>query len=135
MFKIDINHVKSLYSLIFFGVIVIVSASFIIIAQNDLYEVLEKQQDRKILYMLSQVSPETRFYSINGDVYTLYDDKWIKIGYAFLTTTKGYNSDIKILVGLKSSNTISGIYVVSHMESKGYAGGALKFCFFCQTVY
>ncbi len=78
-------------------------------------EALEKQ---KIETMLSEMFPEMTRYTVEDEIYTVYENEH-RLGYAFIAVGKGYGGDINILVGLEDQETIKGITVISHTETPG----------------
>jgi len=73
-------------------------------------------------------------WAVDDDLYTLYNAEDMILGYAFLSIGKGYGGDISILVGLKDSETIKGILILSHQETPGIGTRAMEPIFIDQFI-
>lgn len=71
---------------------------------------------------LHSIFPEARFYIADdeSEIYTVFNNRRQKIGYAFYANGWGYVGEIILVVGLQDKNTIKGIYVISHNETPSY---------------
>jgi len=55
--------------------------------------------------------------------YKVYDKNGNRLGTGFVTTGRGYNGSISVAVGIdSSSNRITGIKIIKHMETPEYGG-------------
>ena len=83
---------------------------------------LESQQDQKTIEMLKGIFPEASFYSLEDELYIIYDNSRYEIGYAFYAKGRGFSEIITVLVGLQDKETIKSIAVISHNEHLGGYG-------------
>ncbi len=83
---------------------------------------IELQHDPQEISLLQSVFPDAYGYNTRNDIFTVYDDKNDKLGYAFTATGNGYSGEIRIMVGLEDSETIKNIYVLAHNEVLNMGG-------------
>jgi ferredoxin len=97
---------------------------------------LESRQDPETLALLQELFPKANCYtySVDTEIYTLYNGNFQKIGYAFYGKEHGYRSDIVVLIGVIDKETIKNIIVISQAEDWVYWRKLSDYKFFEQFV-
>jgi electron transport complex protein RnfG len=74
------------------------------------------------LELLQSIFPEADFFTFDKDtgIYTLYNEGRSELGYAFYGSSRGYEGEIVVLVGLEDKETIRGTVVTSQSETYSY---------------
>jgi len=135
---VSANRLKQFYPVIFITLVVCVTTSLLAFTDSFAQVEIDTQQDEETMDMLQIVFPEANSYTLENDVYTVYDSGKEEIGYAFLAKRIGFWSLITILVGLEDKETIKGITVISHDETEmrpvgeGEVAGPLDFSYLTQ---
>jgi len=126
--------------------VVCLTTSLLALTRSVTWRILEAQQDKETLDMIQTVFPEASSYTLENDIYTVYDNSGEKIGYAFYAEGMGkyvwggpeagtkIPGPIVILVGLEDKETIKGIFVVSHSETPGFWNWLIKENYFDQFI-
>lgn len=116
------SRLMKFYPAVFITILVVVMVSLIAFTNNLTWPKIRVQVEQKTLELLREIFPETSYfvYNKNIGVYTTYDDSAYVVGYAFYGSSKGYRSDVVVLVGLKDRETIKDIIVVLHYEDWEY---------------
>jgi electron transport complex protein RnfG len=109
---------RKYYPVIFITVVVLIAVFLLALTENATWYKLEVQQDQSTLDTIKKIFPEANRYSLDNDIYTIYDNSRSEIGYAFYATGQGFGGKIVILVGLEDKDTIMGINIISHEESE-----------------
>jgi Na+-translocating ferredoxin:NAD+ oxidoreductase RnfG subunit len=117
-----INGFKKFYPVLFLIIVILVCSALLMGAEKVNRMVLESQQDPATVALLQQIFPNAVFYtySVDKELYTVYDSSRHKIGYAMYGEGNGYRSRISVLVGLIDRETIKGIIVISQSEDLMY---------------
>ena len=108
--------------------------SLLTITHRFTWAELEAQQDQETLEMLKEIFPKASFYTLEDDIYIIYNNHRNEIGYAFYAEGKGWGGKMEILVGLEDKETIKDIFVVSHTETPAWWDMLVKSNFFDQFV-
>ncbi|MFC1908241.1 FMN-binding protein, partial [Chloroflexota bacterium] len=123
-----VSTLKGIYPVIFITLVVFVSVGLLAGTDSVTGDQIEYQKQLKIESMLGSMFPNMSEYTIEDEVYTIYDNG-VMVGYAFLAIGKGYGGKIDILVGLEDEETIKGITVVSHQETPGLGARIIESSF------
>jgi len=104
--------------ILFLTLVVFIAVSVLSLTYQATKDTIEEQQDAKIKSTLQELFPALDTYECQDSLYTIYsqDDT---IGYAFLTSGKGYGGNIDIMVGLENKTTLKGILIISQQETPG----------------
>jgi Na+-translocating ferredoxin:NAD+ oxidoreductase RnfG subunit len=131
-----INVLKKYYPVCFLIVVILVCSVLLMGAEKINRTVLESQQDPATVALLQQIFPSAAFYrySVDTEIYTVYDSARHKIGYAMYGADYGYRSKITVLAGLKDKETIKNIIVISQLEDVMYWERLIKNKFFDQFI-
>ena len=113
-----VSALRGIYPVIFITVVVFVSVGLLAGTDSITRDQIEYQKQLKIENMLGSMFPEMSEYTLDDEIYTIYDNGAV-VGYAFLAIGKGYGGDIDILIGLEDETTIKGITIISQSETPG----------------
>jgi Na+-translocating ferredoxin:NAD+ oxidoreductase RnfG subunit len=109
---------RKFHAVFFITILIFITAFLLVITDDVTREKLKAKQDKQIVEMLEGIFPEASFYTVENDIYTIYNDGRNEIGYAFYAAGKGCGGEIVVFVGLKNMETIQGIVVISHKERR-----------------
>ena len=131
-----INRLKKYYAVLFIVIIILVCSALLMGAEKVNRMVLESQQDPATLALLQQIFTDATFYtySVDTEIYTVYNSGRHKIGYAFYGEGQGYKGRIIVLTGLEDKETIKNIIVISQSEDLSYWERMIKQNFFDQFI-
>jgi Na+-translocating ferredoxin:NAD+ oxidoreductase RnfG subunit len=119
--KVKANRFKIFYPMVFVITVVAIMLTMLAFTEGFTRAELQSHQDQQTLDMLMEIFPEASFYTLEDDIYIIYNSGRNEIGYAFYAEGMGWGGKIVILVGLEDKETIKGIVVVSHiMETPAY---------------
>ncbi len=80
---------------------------------------IKREQERKLQQALTHVFPHAdAFQPIDKHLFSAFLKKE-KVGHVALTTGKGYSSNIETLVGVDLNHRITGIQILSQLETPG----------------
>jgi Na+-translocating ferredoxin:NAD+ oxidoreductase RnfG subunit len=130
--KVKANRFKIFYPMIFVITVVAIMLTLLAFTEGFTRAALQSHQDQKTLEMLKEIFPKASFYTLEDDIYIIYNSGRNEIGYAFYAEGWGWVSKIVILVGLEDKETIKGIIVVSQYETPSYWNLLVKSNFFDQ---
>lgn len=82
---------------------------------------ISRQAQAELQASLADVLPEAARFeaAADGDYYNAVDANGAFVGAAFVCVKKGYASDIRTLVGMRSDGTITAIKILSQNETPG----------------
>ena len=123
-----VSALKGIYPVIFITIVVFVSVGLLAGTDDITRDQIEYQKQLKIENMLGSMFPNMSEYTLEDEVYTIYDNGAV-VGYAFLAIGKGYGGKIDILVGLEDEEAIKGITIVSHKETPGLGARIIESSF------
>jgi Na+-translocating ferredoxin:NAD+ oxidoreductase RnfG subunit len=131
-----IKGLKNFYPVLFLVIIILVCSALLMGADKVNRMVLESQQDPATVALLQQIFPEAAFYrySVDEEIYTVYNSARHKIGYAMYGVDYGYRGKITVLAGLKDKETIKNIIVISQSEDLMYWERLIKNKFLDQFI-
>jgi Na+-translocating ferredoxin:NAD+ oxidoreductase RnfG subunit len=131
-----INAFKKYYPVFFLAVVILVSCALMMGAEKINRAVMESKQDPETVALLQQLFPDAVFYnySVDTEIYTIYNSSRHKLGYAVYGAEYGYRSKITVLAGLKDSETIKNIIVISQLEDISYWNRIMKSNFLDQFI-
>ncbi len=111
---------ENLIPVLFLTIVVCVSAIALTITNSITKDRIEEKKDEEIQNKLKDLFPSMKNYEYDDDteIYTIYQDIDV-LGYAFVAKGSGYGGEIEILVGLRDTETIEGIKIISHSETPG----------------
>ncbi len=117
-----INSLKKYYPVFFLVVVILASSALMMGAEKINRAVLESRQDPETLALLQQIFTNATFYtySVDTEIYTVYNSGRHKLGYAMYGDGMGYRGRITVLAGLKDRETIENIIVIYQMEDFSY---------------
>jgi len=117
-----VNCFKKYHPIVLLIVVIIVSTALLSAAERINRAVLESRQDPETLALLQQLFTDATFYTyrVDTEIYTLYDSRRYKLGYAMYGEGWGYRSKITVLAGLKDKETIESVIVISQAEDLSY---------------
>jgi electron transport complex protein RnfG len=85
---------------------------------------IEEAERREREAKVGEIFPGCQFQEENGIFYCFRDNQLV--GRAVEVETKGYGGTIKVLVGINPDNTVRGVRVLSHSETKGIGSRATE---------
>lgn len=131
-----VNYFRKYYPIVLLVVVIIVSTALLSAAERINRAVLESRQDPETIALLQQLFTDATFYtySVDTEIYTLYDSKRHKLGYAMYGEGWGYRSKITVLAGLKDKETIHNIIVIHQIEDISYWNRLKNDNFFDQFI-
>lgn len=91
---------------------------------------IEEAERREREGRLLEIFPGCSFQEENG-VFLCYLDNEL-VGKAVEVKGKGYGGEMRVLVGINLDNTIRGVRVLSHSETKGIGSRATEFSYLSQ---
>jgi Na+-translocating ferredoxin:NAD+ oxidoreductase RnfG subunit len=118
--KVKANRFRIFYPMVFVIMVVAIMLTLLVLTESITRAELESRLDQETLEMLKGIFPKASFYVLEDDIYIIYNNGRNEIGYAFYAEGRGFVGKMVILVGLEDKETIKGIIVVSHYESRGY---------------
>jgi Na+-translocating ferredoxin:NAD+ oxidoreductase RnfG subunit len=132
----DNTRQNKFYPVILLTIVIVMATAFMITTEKISRAALESQQDPATLALLQQIFPDAGFYSysVDTEIYTIYDNNHKEIGYAFYGEGLGYTGKIVVLVGLEDKETIKNIIVISQYETAEYFKRLTTFHFFDQFI-
>ena len=72
------------------------------------------------------VLPGAESFEESGGHYTGKDSSGQAVGYVFETESKGYGGTVKVMTGISTEGSITGVIVLSHSETPGLGVNAEK---------
>lgn len=72
------------------------------------------------------VLPGAESFEESGGHYTGKDSSGQAVGYVFETESKGYGGTVKVMTGVSTEGSITGVIVLSHSETPGLGANAEK---------
>lgn len=72
------------------------------------------------------VLPGAESFEESGGHYTGKDSSGQAVGYVFVTESKGYGGTVKVMTGVSTEGSITGVIVLSHSETPGLGANAEK---------
>ncbi len=72
------------------------------------------------------VLPGAESFEESGGHYTGKDSSGQAVGYVFETESKGYGGTVKVMTGVSTEGSITGVIVLSHSETAGLGSNAEK---------
>jgi Na+-translocating ferredoxin:NAD+ oxidoreductase RnfG subunit len=131
-----INWLKKYYPLFFLVIVIVISSALMMGAEKINRAVMESRQDPATLALLQQIFSNATFYSysVNEEIYTIYNSSRHKIGYAMYGEDYGYRSKITVLAGLSDKETIKNIIIISQSEDLAYWNRLVANDFFDQFI-
>lgn len=131
-----LDRLKKYYPLFFLVLVILASSALMMGAEKINRTVLESRQDPETLALLQQLFTDATFYSyrVDTEIYTLYDSRRHKLGYAMYGEGWGYRSKITVLAGLKDKKTIHNIIVIHQIEDISYWNRLKNNNFFDQFI-
>ncbi len=131
-----INAFKKYYPVLFLVVVILVSCALMMGAEKINRAVMESKQDPATVALLQQLFPDAVFYnySVDTEIYTIYNAGRHKLGYAMYGAEYGYRGKITVLAGLKDKETIENIIVISQAEDLSYWNRLINNKFFDQFI-
>lgn len=108
---------------VLFGV-VLLAVSMLVFINNLTAGKIKEQQQKAIASALETVLPKADSFSaeIKGSAinyYKAFDNAKNIVGYAFITSAKGYGGDIVVMTGTDTSYVVTGVSIVRHAETPG----------------
>ena len=89
-------------------------------------EILAEEESRQVVLPQAEVFEETDGYVIGKT------DSGETAGYIFVTEAKGYGGTIKVMTGISSNGTVTGVKILSHGETVGLGANVEKDSFLSQ---
>jgi RnfABCDGE-type electron transport complex G subunit len=132
--KVRANQFRIFYSMVFVIMVAAIMLTLLAITEGVTRAELQSHQDQQTLEMLKEIFPKASFYVLEDDIYIIYNSGRNEIGYAFYAEGRGWGGKMVILVGLEDKETIKGITVVSHHETRGYWDRLIENNFFGQLI-
>ena len=128
--------VKNILAVVFTIVIFILSSGFLTVINNNTEGMISLQKDAETLTILQQVFNDAAFYSysVDTEIYTVYNDRHNKIGYAMYGEDYGYRGRLSVIVGLEDREIIHNIAVIFQMEDYSYWERMVIYDFFDQFI-
>ncbi len=131
-----LDRFKKYYPLFFLVLVILASSALMMSAEKINRLVLESRQAPETLALLQQLFTEATFYTyrVDTEIYTLYDSRRHKLGYAMYGEGFGYRGKITVLAGLKDKETIHNIIVINQIEDISYWNMLKNNNFFAQFI-
>jgi len=116
------DRVKKLYPILLITLVLLISVSILVTLESITRSAIVARNDQETLGLLQRIFPEASFYTFYEDteIYALYNEGRKEIGYAFYGSSRGYITDIVVLIGLEDTVTIRNIIVTQQYESYSY---------------
>ena len=117
-----VNQFRKLYPIFLITLVFVISVSMLVTSESITRAVLESKQDQETLELLQGIFPKANFYTFDEDteIFTLYNNGRYEIGYAFYGEGYGFSYGLVVLIGLEDKETIRGIVITSHHETRAY---------------
>ena len=117
-----INSLKKYYPVFFLVVVILASSALMMGAEKINRAALESRQDPATLALLQQIFTNATFYtySVDTEIYTVYNSGRHKLGYTVYGDGMGYRGRITVLAGLRDKETIENIIVIYQVEDLSY---------------
>jgi electron transport complex protein RnfG len=96
------------------------------ITESKIAEAERKEREK----MIAEIFPGCSFEEENGIFYCFQDNRLV--GKAVEVETKGYGGTMRVLVGINADNTVRGVRVLSHNETRGIGSRATEPSFLSQ---
>jgi electron transport complex protein RnfG len=96
------------------------------ITESKIAEAERKEREK----MIAEIFPGCSFEEENGIFYCFQDNRLV--GKAVEVETKGYGGTMRVLVGINADNTVKGVRVLSHNETRGIGSRATEPSFLSQ---
>jgi Na+-translocating ferredoxin:NAD+ oxidoreductase RnfG subunit len=127
---------KKYYPVILLVLVIVFSTALMSAVERINRAVLESRQDPATLELLQQIFSNAAFYSytVDEEIYTVYNSSRHKIGYAMYGEDYGYRGKIVVLVGLSDKETIKNILVISKNEDTQFWNRLITYHFFDQFI-
>ena len=94
-------------------------------------EQIEKQAEIALQNTLKEVLPLGEDFELTDDFYMAKKDDMI-VGYAAVVEVQGYGGLMKVLVGIDTQKTLTGVRIMEHQETPGLGANADKPKFYDQ---
>jgi len=120
------------------SIICLVTTSFLAFVHSFTKAKIIERQDIETEKSLRELFLDAKNFELvkfdNDFYYKVYDDNNNLLGIAFKAKTKGYASEIEVLVGLKERGDIVGIKIISQNETPGLGSRITEKSFLDQFI-
>jgi Na+-translocating ferredoxin:NAD+ oxidoreductase RnfG subunit len=116
------SRLKNIYPILLITLVMAISVLLLVTSEGITRALIESRQDQETLELLQVIFPETSFYTYDEgtEIYILYNNSRNEVGYAFYGKGWGFSYGLVVLIGLEDKETIRGIIVTSHHETRSY---------------